>query len=161
MLPRACCCHAIYRVEAVGLKLLNCIFLNDRFQKIRFLSKKHNFVHLGPYVLVQISLAYSPSTYQLMYGETLNFKCQHLQRLSSYGKFNAKIDIPIGHFMLPSLTLTSLESLHTLFNRYWNHILVKCEQKFMVLKIQNFQLFGKEWFTAFEKVSAQFWKTFL
>ena len=46
------------------------------------LSKKNpqNFVHIGQYDLVQISPACGTSTYQIMYGDTLDFQCQHLQR---------------------------------------------------------------------------------
>ena len=40
-----------------------------------FLSKISNFVHLGPYDLVQISHARSPNTYQIMYGDTLDLQC--------------------------------------------------------------------------------------
>ena len=34
-----------------------------------------NFVHFGPYELVQISPACVPNTYQIMYEETLSFQC--------------------------------------------------------------------------------------
>ena len=42
------------------------------------------------------------------------------------GKFTTKIDFPIGYFILPLLMLTS--SVHTLFDKYLDHILVKFEQ---------------------------------
>ena len=52
-------------------------------------------------------------------------------RKSCNGKFTAKIDFPIGHFMLILLMLT-LEvlslSIHTLFDKYLDHMLVKFEQ---------------------------------
>ena len=44
-----------------------------------FCQKAQNFVLFGPYDLVQISPACGLNTYQLMYGETLDFQCQHQQ----------------------------------------------------------------------------------
>ena len=62
------------------------------------------------------------------------------------GKFTTKIGFPIGNFMLLLLTLTlevwSLD-LHTLFDKYLHHMLVKFEQNCIVQNIQNFELFGK------------------
>ena len=49
-------------------------------KELGFLSKSSNFVHFGQYDLVQISPACSPNTYQIMYGETLDLQCKHLQR---------------------------------------------------------------------------------
>ena len=46
-----------------------------------FCQKTQNFAQFGPYDLLQISPAYGPIMYQIMYGETLDFKCQYLQRL--------------------------------------------------------------------------------
>ena len=42
-----------------------------------FGQKAQNFVYFGPYDFVQISPACGPNTYQIMYGETLDFQCQH------------------------------------------------------------------------------------
>ena len=53
-----------------------------------FWSKAQNFVYFGPYDFVQIPPACDPNTYQIMYGETLDFQCQHQQ----YGN----IKYPIG-----------------------------------------------------------------
>ena len=39
-------------------------------------QKAQNFVYFAPYDFVQISPACGPNTYQMMYGETLNFQCQ-------------------------------------------------------------------------------------
>ena len=44
-----------------------------------FGQKTQNFVWFRPYDLVQISPARSSNTYQIMYGETLDFQCQHQQ----------------------------------------------------------------------------------
>ena len=55
----------------------------------QFLVKKLKiFVYFGPYDFVQIPPACGPNTYQIMYGETLDFQCQHQQ----YGN----IKYPIG-----------------------------------------------------------------
>ena len=52
-------------------------------------------------------------------------------------------------------------SLHTLFDRYLDHMLVKFEQNRKVGNVQNFALFGKKWLTILEKVLTPFWKRFL
>ena len=50
------------------------------FKNLTFCQKAQNYEHFGQYGLVQISPAFDPGTYQIMYGETLGFQCQHLQR---------------------------------------------------------------------------------
>ena len=45
----------------------------------------------------------------------------------------------------------SLKSLHTLFDKYLDHMLVKFEQNRVVRSIQNFELFDKKWFTILTK----------
>ena len=46
----------------------------------QILSKKlKNFVKFEPYDFVQISTACGSNTYQIIYGETLDFRCQHQQ----------------------------------------------------------------------------------
>ena len=64
-----------------------------------------------------------------------------------------KNDFPIGYLMLPllMLTLKDLKSLHTLFDKYLDHMLVKFEQT-----IQFFLLFTKKWLTISDKVSTSF-----
>ena len=42
-----------------------------------FGQKAQNFVQFGPYDFVQISPTCSQNTYQIMYGETLDFQCQY------------------------------------------------------------------------------------
>ena len=48
------------------------------------------------------------------------------------GKFTAKIDFPLGYFTLgPTIAdadIGSLKSLHTLFDKYLEHMLVKFEK---------------------------------
>ena len=41
-----------------------------------FCQKAQNFVHFLPYDFVQISPACGPNTYQIMYGEIVDFRCQ-------------------------------------------------------------------------------------
>ena len=79
------------------------------------------------------------------------------------GKFTAKIDFPIGYFVtIADTDIESLKSLHTLSNRYLDHMLVKFEQNRMIRTIQNFELFFyKKWLTTFDKVLTPFWKMFL
>ena len=45
----------------------------------------------------------------------------------------------------------SLKSLHTLFDKYLDHMLVKFEQNRMVQSIQNFELFDQKLFTILTK----------
>ena len=66
--------------------------------------------------------------------------------------FVAKVDFPFRHFMLPFLMLT-LE-VHTLFDKYLDHKLVKFQQNRMVQTIQNFVLFDKKYLTIFDSVDA-------
>ena len=42
-----------------------------------FCQKAQNFVYFLKYDFVQISSACVPNTYQIMYGETIAFQCQH------------------------------------------------------------------------------------
>ena len=44
-----------------------------------FCQKAQNFVWFRPYDFIQISPACGRNSYQIMYGETLNFQCQHQQ----------------------------------------------------------------------------------
>ena len=44
-----------------------------------FCQKDQKFIYFGPYDFVQISPASGPNTYQIMYGETLDFQCQYQQ----------------------------------------------------------------------------------
>ena len=91
-----------------GAKALSKMVLKNS----RFCQKHHNFVHFGPYNLVHILPAYEYdlNTYQIMYGETFNslpvsaFATVALKISNS--NITAKIHFPIGHFMLPFLTLT-------------------------------------------------------
>ena len=69
-------------------------------------------------------------------------------------KFIAKIYFPIGLFYvtIADADIGSLMSLHTLFDKYLDHMLVKLEQNRMVGTIQNVELFDKKWLTIFDKV---------
>ena len=79
------------------------------------------------------------------------------------GKFTAKIDFPIGVFYITiaDADIGSLKSLHTLFDKYLDYMLVKFDQNRMVRTVQNFDLFDEKWLTIFDKGLTPFWKTFL
>ena len=66
-----------------------------------------------------------------MHGETSNVSISNGSKKSFNGKFTPKINFPIGFFMLPLLimTLKNLKSLHTLFDKCLDHMLVKFEKK--------------------------------
>ena len=63
-------------------------------------------------------------------------------------KFTPKIDFPIGYFILPLLILDieSLKSLHTLFYKYLDHMLVEFKQNRMVRTITK--MVNHFWFDA-------------
>ena len=105
-------------------------------KNLGFCPKPQIFVHFGPYDLVQIWPVCGLNTYLIMFRETLEFQCQHLQcvaRKSFNGKFAAEIGFQIRHFMSFYVTITdpdigSLKYLHTLFDKYLDHMLIKFEQ---------------------------------
>ena len=71
------------------------------------------------------------------------------------GKFTAEIVFSDRGFYvtIADADIESLKSLHTLFDKYLDHMLVKFEQNRMVGTIQNFAFF--------DKVLTPFWKTLL
>ena len=66
------------------------------------------------------------------------------------GKFTVKIEFPFGVsdrvlcIIIADVDIGSLKSLHTLFEKYLDHMLVKFEQNGMVRTIQNFELFDQK-----------------
>ena len=56
------------------------------------------------------------------------------------GKFTAKncFSYRVFYITIADADIGSLKSLHTLFDKYLDHMLVKCEQNRMVQTIQNF-----------------------
>ena len=63
------------------------------------------------------------------------------------------MDFPILYYhMIAAADIGSLKSLHTLFDKYLDHMLVKFEQNHMVQTTQNFELFDKKWLTNFDKM---------
>ena len=48
------------------------------------------------------------------------------------------------YFNISNGDIASLKSLHTLFDKYLNHMLVKFEQNRRVQTLQNFELFDKK-----------------
>ena len=76
------------------------------------------------------------------------------------GKSTAKNDFLIGYFMLPllMLTLEGQKSLHTLFEKYLDHMLVKFEQNHMVRTNSYDPNFTKFW-AFWQKVVNHFWQS--
>ena len=62
---------------------------------------------------------------------------------------------------MSALAAVAGKSLHILFYKYLDHVLMKIEQNRMVRTIQIFELFDQKWLTIFYKVLTPFWKTFL
>ena len=129
-------------------------------------QKSQNFVYFRPYDFVQISL--ECDTYFLRnVWKDFRLPMSALPTVagkSFNSKFTAKIDFPIGYILCYHCWCwhwKSIKSLHTLFGKYLDHMLVKFEQNRMVQTVQNFELFDKKWLTIFDKVLTPFWKTFL
>ena len=89
-----------------------------------------------------------------MYGETLYIQCQDIS--------NGKIKYPIGKSIvavnlplkLTPATITnanigSIKSLHTLFDKHLDNILVKFEQNRMARTTRNFEIFYYKTFLSF------------
>ena len=74
------------------------------------------------------------------------------------GKFTVEINFLIGFFyiIIADPDVGSLKSLHTVFDKYLVHMLVKFEQNCMVQTIQKFELFDKKWLTIFDNVLTPF-----
>ena len=81
-------------------------------------------------------------------------------RKSFNGKFTAKIWFSDQAFYvtIADADTGGLKSLHTLFDKYLDHMLVEFEQNSMVQTTQNFVLFDKKWLTIFDKELMPFWK---
>ena len=81
-----------------------------------------------------------------MHGETLDTMSATVTRKSINVKFNAKINVPIGHFMLPLLMLTSEVlnlSIHSLISLFVPHVGEILTIR-TVRNTQNFELFDKK-----------------
>ena len=76
------------------------------------------------------------------------------------GKFVPKNWFSDGVFYvtIADTDIESLKSLHTLFDKYLDQMLVKFEQNRMVWTIKNFDLFDKKIVSIFDKVLMPFWK---
>ena len=91
----------------------------------------------------------------------------------SNGNINSPIGKPLFAVNLPlklfratvdNADTKSLESLHTLFDMYLDHMLVKFEQNPMVRNIKKCELYDKKtgfFKTIFDKALTPFWKSFL
>ena len=61
------------------------------------------------------------------------------------------------YWSIADADIESLKSLHTLFDKYLDHMLVIFEQNRMVPTIQNFELFDKKkWLTILTKCRRNF-----
>ena len=64
----------------------------------------------------------------------------------SIGKsiFAVNLSLKLFPATVANADIGSLKSLHTLFDKYLDHMLVKFEQNRMVQTTRNFELFGKK-----------------
>ena len=99
-------------------------------------------------IFVQIAPACGPNTYQIIYGETLDFECHYQQwqhkipgrKINFWSKFAVKN----FHATVANTDIRSLKSLHTFLKECLYHMLVKFEQNRMVQTTRNFELFDKK-----------------
>ena len=120
------------------------------------------------YDFVQLSPACGPNTYQIMYGETSDFRCQHQQWLHKMPdrKINFCINLPLKLFRatVANADLGILKSLQTILKTCLYHVLVKFEQNRTVQTTRNFELFVKKtgfFISIFDKELTPFLKTFV
>ena len=112
------------------------------FQNSFFCQKVPHFLHFGPYDLIEISSPCSPITCQIMYGEILDFWCQHLQRqhvrVLMANLLQKLISGRVFYVAITESHIGSLKSLRALFDKYLDHTLVKFEQNRIVGNIHKF-----------------------
>ena len=72
-----------------------------------------------------------------------------------------KLIFRVFYVTIADADIGSLKSLHTLFDKYLDHMQLKFEQYHMVWTIQNFVLSDKKWLIMFDKVLTPSCKTFL
>ena len=112
------------------------------------MSKSTKFAWLGPYDFVQILPACGLNTYQIMYGETLDLKCQHQcgNIKCPIGKSIFAVNVPFKLFRaaVASADIESLKSLHTFLKKCLYHMPVKFEQNPMVQTTRKIELFNKK-----------------
>ena len=78
------------------------------------------------------------------------------------GKFTVKLfSDGVFYIIIADADVGSLKSLHTLFDKYLDYMLVKFIQNHMVWPIENCELFDKKWLNIFDNRLMPFWKTFL
>ena len=109
-----------------------------------FFVKKHVVVWFGPYDFVQISPACGPNTYQIMYGETLDFQCQHQQCPIWKSIFAVNLPLKLFRATVDNADIGNLKSLHTFLKNCLYHMLVKFEQNRMVQTTRKFELFDEK-----------------
>ena len=103
-----------------------------------FLSKSSRFciARTIRFSFVQISQPRGPNTYQIIYLETLDFQCRYQQWLYKVPDrkiiFCSKFAVKTLPATVANANIGSLKSLHTLFDKYLDHMLVKFEQNCMV-----------------------------
>ena len=86
--------------------------------------------------------------------------------------FAVNLPLKLSPATVADADIVSLKSLHTLFDKYLDHMLVEFEQDCIVQTTRNFELFDKKnkqtktktcffFLTILDKALTPFWKTFL
>ena len=79
-----------------------------------------------------------------MYGETLDFQCQHQQWYIKWSirKSIFAVNLPLKRFpaTVANADIESLTSLHTILTKFLYHMLVKFEWNRMVQTTRNFEV---------------------
>ena len=103
-----------------------------------------------------------------MYGEALDFQCQHQQWYHEIPnrKINFAVNLRLKLFpaAVANADIGGLKSLHTFLQKRLYHMLVKSEQNRMVQTTRKFELFDKKpgfLKNIFDKALTPLWNTFL
>ena len=95
-----------------------------------FCQKDQNFVYFKSYNFDQISQACGPNTYQIMFGEILDFNIRNGNIKYPIGKsiFAVNLQLKLYPATVANAGIGSLKSLLILFDKYLAHMLVQFEQ---------------------------------
>ena len=143
-------------------------FLKNGLQKSFFISfffvaKRLKFCTIWTIRFGSNPPACGPNAYQIIYGENLDSQCHLLQWYHGrvfMANLLQKLVFWVG-ILCYHYWRWHWKSLHTLFDKYLDHMLVKFELNLIVWYMKSLSLFGKKSLTIFEKVFTPFWKTFL
>ena len=121
------------------------------------------FVYFGPYDFVQISLACGTNILRNVWRDyrlTMSALATVAGKSLTANLLQKMIPDRIFYITVVDADIRGLQSLHTLFDKYLDHMLVKLN-KIVWSELKRNWSFWQKMFTIFEKVLTLFWKMFL